>query len=307
MNEEASHRFSFNREQLQRAVFFVSFGVLCFLFFTYLTFPYQKVANVLIAKLEARTPYEIQITDVDPYLFPGISLEGVTVYSRSGAGSPPDEAKRKRRIPLLEVDRLRLRLKLFSLLRGGIGIAFCSRFASGEFRGSYFRSSGRFAFRSKWRDIQLSGFNFLKEHGIGLLGSLSGGADVEGNPTDIRTGKGSISFQVDGGGLQNTTLMKVITLPDMGFDRFGGKFVLKEGKLHFDQVEMKGNDLQAEFTGEVNLRKPVRNSILSLNLRFKPSSEVDDQIGYLFTTAMMRKDRQGFYTRRVSGTLGSPR
>jgi len=300
--------WAISREKYLRVTAYVSFGILCFLFFSYLTFPYKRVADIMIAKLESRVPFGFQVSDVDPSFIPGISLRDVKVFPGSASEGAAGANPPARKVPLLEIDRLRLRLKFLSFLRGGIGFSFDSRFALGRMKGKYFRSPKKFRIESTWEGIKLEQVNYLKaRHGLNLFGSLSGGVEVGGDTADVRTAKGAIVFQVGGGGVQNATLMKVITLPDMEFERFGGKFVFKEGKVIFDQVEMKGKDLQAEFTGDVSLRKPFGNSVISLNLRFKPSLEVDNQIGYIFTTAQMRKDPQGFYTRRISGTFNNPR
>ena len=61
----------------------VSFGITSFVLFSYLTFPYQKLINVLISRMEARSPFQLRVNSAGPYLFPGLILKGVQITIRT--------------------------------------------------------------------------------------------------------------------------------------------------------------------------------------------------------------------------------
>ena len=298
----------FNEKSIVRIVTNISFGIACFVLFSYLTFPYQKLINVLISRVEARTPFQIQINSAGPYLFPGISLKGVRVSVRAEKEKTSEGKKETVNIPVLTVDNLKVRLHLLSLLRGGVAFSLESKLASGQVKIAYFRSRDKFSVRGKWEGILMEGIPYLKsKYDISLIGNLSGDIDLKGNPANLQKGEGTIHFKLAGGGIRNATLMKLITLPDMTFDRFEGKLVLKEGKFVLDQVRLEGNDLQGEASGTILPRNPLGTSMLSINLKIKPSPNIDNQVGFLLNSILFHKDSQGFYTRVLTGVLASPR
>jgi type II secretion system protein N len=298
----------FNEKSIIRIVTNISFGIFCFVLFSYLVFPYQKLINVLISRLEARTPFQIQVNSARPYLFPGISLKGIQVSVRSEKGKTSEGKKETVNIPVLNIDNLKVRFHLFSLLRGGIAFTLESKLASGQVKIAYFRSRDRYSVRGKWEGIMMEGIPYLKSKlDISLIGNFSGEADLKGTPANLQKGEGAIHFKIAAGGIRNATLMKLITLPDMTFDRFEGKLVLKEGKLVLDQVRLEGNDLQGEATGTILPRRPLGTSMLSINLKIKPSPAIDTQVGFLFNSILFNKDSQGFYNRVLTGVLANPR
>lgn len=297
-----------NEKSIIRIVAYFSFGITSFVLFSYLTFPYQKLINVLISRLEARSPFQIRVNSAGPYLFPGLILKGVQITIRTEKEKESEGKKEAVNVPVLNLDNLKIRLRLLSILRGGVAFSLESKLASGQVKIAYFRARDKYTLRGKWEGIQAEGIPYLKSrHDLNLIGNLSGDVDLKGNPANLQKGEGTIHFKLAGGGIRNATLMKLVTLPDLAFDRFEGKLVLKEGKFVLDQVRLEGNDVQGEATGSILPRNPIGTSMLAVNLKIKLSPSIDTQVGFLFNTMLFHKDSQGFYARALAGVLASPR
>lgn len=262
-------RLSWLRSQKKRAAIllgYASFGLLMFLFFIYLTFPFDLLELKLISTLESESGCKI-LVDQKGFHFPArLSWRGIR-------GSCPQPA-----LSQWSIESLQAELAPVPLLWNRRGeIDFRAGVAGGEVAGhltAIEREGGRsFSLKTEGRRLNLAPF--------GLSGILS--LDGEGSWTEqeVLRGKGALSFTLEEARFSEIAGWAV-PIGEVSFSNVQGKIFWRNGTVGIERFSAEGSevDLVSEG-GNLLLREPLDGSMLTLTLKAMPKGDLQ-QVATLF-------------------------
>jgi type II secretion system protein N len=229
----------FSLKRWQRWTAYGLFAVLAFAFALRQTFPTDAVKERLVLEAAAQG-WQLTIADVRPAGFAGIGMSGLTLESRDGL-----------RIP---VERVDASLRLLPLLLGRRGVSFDATVFEGKVQG--FAEEGKDARRLV---ATVSGLDLTravplrKATGVDLAGTMRGNVDLTFDEKQPARSAGQLDLLVEGAAVNGGEMPVpgmggAFTLPRIGLGQVTAKASVKEGKLTFDRLDSRGDDLEA--TGE---------------------------------------------------------
>jgi type II secretion system protein N len=255
------------------------------LFFLFLGFPYQRVADRIAAQVEDATGVRLQIAELGPHLGllgPGLAATGVTAL-------PPQRSP-------IRVDRLVVR-PAWSLgwLRGSPAIHVDAESQGGRISGALHVGSTR-GFEGEVRDFDL-----------GLTEDFLSGGAVDGHLD------AEVDLVVDDQGPYGTLLLDArdgsLALPGspvaLPFETLSGDLRFGGDKFaHVDRLALTGPILDADAKGSIDQGRRWRQAPLDLTVQIDAKTpmarDMLPQLG-------VRVGRDGKATVRVSGSIASPR
>lgn len=261
------------RQKVLLGAGYVVFFVFCFLLFAYLTFPYDRLRDIIVDRFTAGLTSEgtkttVEIEELSPHWLTGVQLEGVTITrTPEPAGDPT----------VFAINELTVRAAPIAYLFDTIDVSFGVEAGGGSLDGSYVTDKEG---KNKHVVAELDAFD-LGAAGLGsfigmpLAGTATGTVDLE-LPEDVNTSAGEIDLEISSLTLgDGKNKMKVpgmaggLTLDAIDAGTLKLKVSLKEGVATFETFEAKGKDLQLEGSGSVRLASELLRSRADLTLGFK--------------------------------------
>lgn len=241
------------------------FFLLCFVFFAYKTFPYERLADRLIQEAAARG-YEVEIIDLTHSGLTGLSFEDVRIVLPEEEGSPP-----------LDVifDELTVGTSLFSLMSDTKSYSFEVELAGGEAEGDVTMGENETELDVEIEDVNLEAIPALRRYTkVPLAGTLNGEIELA-MPPEVAESTGNVEITIDG--LHVGDGKAKIEIPGWGgltVDRADvGNFELvaeiEDGIAQIERGKSHGKDLELDALGKVRLRRPLKRSDLNVMLRVK--------------------------------------
>jgi type II secretion system protein N len=292
---------------------YAAFSVAAFVFFLYVTFPYQTIRARLVSEASA-AGYELHVGDLGPGLL-GITATDVAVKSKKPPGEDGQESG------ALLIDSVALRPALLPP-----GIAFRARLMDGTASGS-FGGLGKVSVKVALDELDLSGGNMKAFSGVDLGGKLSGKLDLSipkvagqapGAPAgpDFAQAEGQLQLQGAGltvnGGTVTVPMYGTPTpmdLPRIAFGKLDAKMVFDKGMGTLEKLDAQSEDLTLMGSGTLKLARRPEFSESNLELRFKAEQEFQRRLGMIAAgLSMMQADPKDptFRVAKVTGFIGRP-
>jgi type II secretion system protein N len=262
------------------AVAYPFFYLNCLAFFSYITFPYERLKERLIVEFEAPKAapagapaakagaQHIEIDSLGPYWLSGVAMKGLRIVSPRAPGSEGDLPPSK-----LSIEEAHVRVSLFQLLIGRVTLWFGAKAFGGTVEG-WTRTN------SEGRVLELNVEN-VDIGQIDAIGEMAGGLPLGGIL------KGKLAWSIPEQKLAKATGTVVLSIADLtagdGKTKLAGKLALpklnvgafeleaeaKEGTLKIDKLGAQGQDLDLTGEGKISLRDPFPDSPADLYLRFR--------------------------------------
>ncbi len=234
---------------------YILFGLLLFIVFLYLTFPFPRLVSTLIARLEVASGCKIAVRE-QGFAFPfKLAFEDIQILC-------PQQKQ-------WEVASLHAELVPLPLIWGGEGaMPFRARLAEGEVEGrlSVTRTSGQFIFSLENRGRQMN------PNHVG--GRLDWEGDAHWSGSAFQEGTGTISFTLKGVRIERLGAWRS-PIGALSFSKITGQTSFRNGKLILSQLEAEGNEMDlSEETGHLLLRQPWQRSMISLTLKVQPKGRL---------------------------------
>lgn len=242
-----------------------AFFLLCFVFFAYKTFPYDRLADRLAAEARIRG-YEIEIIDLTHSGLSGLTFEGLRVMLPAAEGSPP-----------LDVifDELTVSASLFSLMSDTKSFSFDAELAGGEADGDVSVGTDNMEVEAEIQDIDLGAISALRKFTKApMTGTLNAEIDLA-MPSEIGESTGDVTLTIDALNLgDGKTQIDIPGLGGLTLDRAdAGNLELvatiEEGTAEIETAKSHGKDLKLDAVGKVRLGRPMKRSELNLMVRVK--------------------------------------
>jgi type II secretion system protein N len=242
------------------------FFVVCFVFFAYKTFPYEKLADRLIQEAAARG-YEVEIVDVTHSGMTGLELEGVRVV----LPSDDDEG------PPLDVifEELEVGTTFLSLLSSSKTYVFEAELGGGAVEGEVTTGGESMAVDVEIEDLTLEAIPALRRYTKAPMAGVMNGEIELSMPEDVADSTGNIDISIEGLNIGDGKTQ--IDIPGWGgltLDRADAGdlelvAVVNEGAANLETAKSHGADLKLDAVGRIDLRKPVQRSDMNVMMRVK--------------------------------------
>lgn len=242
------------------------FFVLCFVFFAYQTFPYDRLADRLVQIAHAEG-YELEILDLSSSGLTGLTFENLrVVIPAEGTDATPGE---------VIFDELTVSASLFSLMTDTKSFSFDAEFAGGEADGDISMGEDSLEVEADIEDIDLAALSILRKFTKVPLTGLLNGEIALNMPSEVAESTGDIEVTIEG--LHIGDGESKLDIPGWGgltldkADVGNLEFVatIEEGSANIERATSHGKDLELDILGRVRLQRPLKNSAPNLMLRVK--------------------------------------
>lgn len=281
--------------------FYIGYGIILFLIFTYLTFPFEQLKLRIFSTIQQNSGLKIEATKVSPLLLRGIGLKFRDV-SISGAIPGLDQNISKP----INVDKFWIGISPLSLVfarprvKGGTDIFGGSIKVTAQFQD--FLKSPPNSIKIKMNDINLSEIFNLKEEGINLRGDISGVIKLEGDLSNPVSLSGDLDID-----LGNITLKKGMiagfTLPDVNIKNGTINASLLRGDLKIEEFEIgsPNEDLHFIYTGNIKLGRRIQYSQADLVMKIKFSDKLKNDFQAFLPLLEAAKKPDNYYAFKQKG------
>jgi type II secretion system protein N len=242
------------------------FFLLCFVFFAYQTFPYERLAARLVQEAQA-LGYEIEIIDLTNSGLTGLTFENLRLVL-------PSEGEDS---PALDVifDELTVSTSLFSLVSDTKSYSFDAELAGGEADGDLVLGPDTMEVDAELDDINLEALPALRKFTkVPLAGTLNGEVALD-MPSEVAESTGSIEITIEGLNIgDGKSKLEIpgwggLTLDKADAGNLELVATIEEGSAKIERATSHGKDLELDVLGNVRLRRPLKRSELNVMLRVK--------------------------------------
>jgi type II secretion system protein N len=298
---------------------YVLLFVVSFLLFAYWTFPYDRVAALLVDRVaQSSAGYTLSIGELSPYWLSGVELTDVKLDKRPSADAPADGASAQ---PIV-VDALRARLAVLPLLWGTRSISFDAELPSGELDGKYVDHGDRTQVSGELSGLDVGKLGVLDAVlTVPVKGELTGEFDLTlAKEADKSDGAIDVTLKGlvigDGKAKQKLGSMGGLTLDPIEVGDVHLVLEVKAGAGVVKELRSDGKDLALGGSGDLRLASPPMRSRLNLLLKArlteayrKKSPRTQTMFSFIDSApdAAAAKTPDGAFQFRLSGTLNALR
>lgn len=247
--------------------YFAAFALCC-----YLTFPYERLRDRLVAEFHASQKGQaklnhLEIDEVGPYRLTGVVATGVRYIT---PGNPkPDGTS----VPTtVEIDELRLRVRILPLLIGHKTVSFYARAFGGELDGVFSEASKERKLELEMKDVAIGRIEPITSLvGLPLTGAIKGTVDMTFPDKRASKASGALKLAVTdlSAGDGKTKIADTIALPKLQVGELVFDAEIKEGVLKLNKLGAAGQDLELVSEGKITLRDQPLESVADVYVRFK--------------------------------------
>ncbi|HEX7622237.1 MAG TPA: type II secretion system protein GspN [Anaeromyxobacteraceae bacterium] len=288
----------------QRRAAYGAFAFLAFVFALRQTFPTEAVKERLIMEAAAQG-WLVHVADVRPAGLAGVGMTSVSLESREGL-----------RIPIEQLDAT---LRPLALLLGRRGFSFDARLFEGRVKGFFEEGKAARRIVASISGVDLSrAVPLRKATGLDLTGLLQGQLDLSLDDREPAKSAGHLDLSVEragvnGGELPVPGMGGALTIPKVGLGQVTARAVVKDGRMSFEKLEAKGDDLEATGEGLYCVLQPrlafapiFGKAHLKLRDGFWQKSGTAGFKSVVDMALASARARDGSYGFQIFGTLSQP-
>jgi len=296
----------------RKLLFYISFCVFSFLLGLLLTFPYDTLKKILVARAEAGG-YVLKVRSVGPGV--GLVARGLSLQKKGvGSKDVPAEA--------LEIESVSLRPTLFPP-----GLSIHASLLGGDVY-TQVGLLGSTRINVELDDIDFSKSNFKGFSGVDLNGKLRGELSLSipnisvgkgQKEPDLAGANGNVRLKLEGVKVNGGTIRVVIPafgneptpvdLPRIELGDFTSSLKIEKGMATVDKLSLLGKGLEASGVGTIRLARRLEYSELGVDLRLKTDPDFQKSLGvYGMAFSQLRSDPKdtAWKVARLTGYLGRP-
>jgi len=266
--------------------------VFCLFLFGYLSFPYDRLKDRLIAEFQAAQKgksagQRLEIDELDSYWFTGVEMTGIRLYlppddssggataaasfGAFGAGASGGD-KPTAKESVIEIDDAVARVQILPLLIGRVRVKFTAHAFGGEVNGTVPVGGTNGPVEVELENVDLGQVAMLKDMiGVPLKGIANGVLALEAADGKFSKANGKLELTVAGVSVGDgkSKIKGMIALPEAKLGDLVMTAEAKDGILKVSKLEGNGSDLELAGDGKVNVREPWNSSNADLYVRFK--------------------------------------
>jgi type II secretion system protein N len=251
---------------------YVAFYLFSLLVFAYLTFPYNRLGDRIVAEFNARQtgpkPMRLKLGDMSSYWLNGVEAENITFTSPG----EPDEQGKPGKPKVMKIDSAHASVSLLRLLIGSLRLSFGADAFGGELSGATHVSDEGRQLEVELEDLDLGQAPMFGDIvGLPLAGKLGGTIDLLMPEEKLSKADGKVSLKVAGlaAGDGKAKIRDTIALPRLDAGDLTLDAEVKSGAVKITNLAANGPDLKVDSEGTLRLRDVFDTSVLNLNISFK--------------------------------------
>ncbi len=288
----------------QRRAAYALFALAAFLFALRQTVPAEAVKERLVMEAAAQG-WQVSMADIRPAGLAGVRMTSVTLESRDGL-----------RIP---IERLDATLRLWPLLLGRRSFSFDAALFEGRVKGFAEERNTSHRVQARIAGVDLSrAIPLRKATGVDLAGVVQGDLDLTLDDRAPARSSGHLDLSVEraavnGGHMPVPGMGGTLTLPRLALGQVTAKAVVKDGKLAFERLDAKSDDVEATGDGLYFVLQPrlafapiFGKARLKIDDRFWTKGNAAGFKGIVELALSQARARDGAYGFQIFGTLSRP-
>jgi type II secretion system protein N len=251
---------------------YVSFYLFALLLFSYLTFPYNRLAERITQEFNAKQtgpkPMRLKLGDMSSYWLNGVEAENITLTSPGDVDDQGKPGKPK----VMTIDSAHASVSLFRLVFGTLKISFGADAFGGELSGYTMNGDEGRELEVELDELDLGQAPLFGDIvGLPLAGKLNGTIELLMPEEKLSKADGKISLKVVGlaAGDGKAKIRDTIALPRLDAGDLTLEAEAKAGNLKITNFSANGPDLKLDSEGTLRLRENFDSSMLSLSISFK--------------------------------------
>jgi type II secretion system protein N len=312
-----------SRQQLRTyaglGALYTGFFGLAFVISAYFTFPYDRLRDFLISKIEARgkgmsDTVQVEIGELSPSFFTGAVLKDVEIKRRTGEADAEPST--------LHFDEVSARVSAWSLITRSPKVKLHAKVGEGELDGSFQQDGETQHVEAELDALDVGKLGLGSFLGVPMKGRASGKlnltlpaeapkttGEMELKIAGLRIGDGKAKLSMPG-------LRSGMTLEEVDAGTLDLAMKAQNGSADIVRFATDGKDLKIHGEGSLRLANPLRRSRPDVQLELKLSDAYKnktDRTKALFEILSMQPDWQratgadGALNLHVAGTLQTPR
>lgn len=270
----------------------------------YLTFPAEAVGQRIGYEVHKRSGGVLSLTfdDVSLYRLSGVAAEGVHIRAQKEGESPVK----------LEVDALRMRLRLLPLLWASVSLDAALELGDGTLEATVSPGAeGAFDAEMVFDGVNLASPPIVPTlAGMALTGKVDGTVNLTWDK-DPKKSKGVGSLTLTGASL-GPGQVQGFSFPNVELGQLDLGLKVENGRFQIASFKQQGGQVQLKLGGTSTLRSELEASALDVCLEFKADPaflEKNPKVktALTFAEVQLKKGPQGYLNVPLSGTLTKPR
>lgn len=288
-------------KKIAKWILYPLFYLFCLVLFGYLTFPFDRLKDRLIAEFDhtqrkksASAAQKLEIDHLTSYWFSGVEAKGVRLIfppddpSAAGAGrgfaalsaAAAQASNEPPKPTVIAVDSAHGRVRILPLLIGRIKIDFVANAFGGEVEGTIPVGASSGPVEVAFNNLDIGLVEPLTDLiGLPVKGILAGKLELEASEGKFSKANGSLDISVTGASLGDgkTKFKGQVALPEARLGDITIAGTATEGALKITALSASGPDVELSGDGKLNVREPWNETTADLGLRFKFSDAYRDK------------------------------
>jgi type II secretion system protein N len=296
----------------QKIAAYVAFSLFVFIFWFWITFPYDATRRRLVSEASAQG-YRLEIGRIGPGLM-GMSASNLRISKKLDDSSTETATA-------LVIQSASMRPSLFPL-----GVAFTASSLGGKISGSLGGLLGT-SLRLDLNRLNTADVNFKQLSGIDASGRISAhlALDIPSGPApgpgkakepDLSKANGSLSLKAErlvvNGGTLTVPVMgqsMPVELQKIAIGDLDAMVKFDKGQGKVEKLQGKSEDLELLGSGTIKLARQVDYAESNLDLKLKVEPDFQKRLGPIalgLNILPADKDNPGFRTAKITGFLARP-
>ncbi len=266
------------------------------LYFMFLTFPFGRIQDRVLPRIEAGLPLRLTVEDVRASPLLWLRLIEVRGFSQTAD-----------RTHLLDVAEVKVRPALLDLVIGRGSFRVRADLLDGKLNGRITDRKGTVDMVFSWKEIRPARHPLLAgEGGARVDAAVAGDLRLTLEGGNWISAEGALSLDIRQGSVEGLQV-RGFTLPEMYGIRGGGTLTLGKRKASLETLTLSSDELTVAMDGNIDLSPRFPSSRLNLKGKIKLGGTLETQYDPMLSGFLRNRDAEGFYTFFLRGTAGNPR
>ncbi len=248
-----------------------AFYTLSLVLFVYLTFPFDRLKERLVAEFNSKQTdgTQLEVDDMSWYWLSGVEASGIRL---NVPPAPPTDGSKPKKPHVITIEQAHVRVALFRLLFGTKDVSFGADALGGHVSGEVTDTDAERDIDVTLEDVDVGTLPFMHDLlGLPMTGALSGTIELKLPGQKLAKADGSVDLKLvhltigDG----KAKIRDAIALPKLDAGQVDLQADISGGRVDVKHFGAKGPDVEVVSDGKIRLRDPFGASLAELGLRFR--------------------------------------
>jgi len=299
-------------KRFSNIIIYLVVGILSFLFFLYLSFPYNVLKETIAIRLSEASGLSVSINNLGPRLVVGLKAEGVKLSSRSGKDIDLKSLSAQVSLLYLFIGKVQVNFEIVDSADGNldldVGFGLFDLISGMAVPSSLSMTSQSFivgnlvelGIRMQGASPTMSPLVKPLLEKISVTGKLNSKVDFSFNTSDFSRSTGTMSISLVDANVEFDPSMQI---PGQKFESAVIKANAQGGNFTFDPASrFKSKDLDIAFLGKIIEKSKIQQSVIDMQIKVELFKELKNTFGVVFN-AIAGKDVDGKLDVKISGPV----